>query len=517
MNTRACHSVQSSSRSTPIASVPGLFDFRAPKADPYGFGPRVGLAYTLDPAGNTVIRAGFSRATDIVYDNLPLNSPPPQLTTTVNLQGITGTNFLKSGGITSAAYAPGVLSAAQARAATAYYLADQTLPYSLNWTLGVEHIIAKDYTLEVRYTGTRGIHELLQQQLNRLDTPVTAARNIPTFLTAPSAATLASLPLTVGQLRPSVANGNLSAAGVFLDPQYIAAGYAQPITSYTSQGWSTYHGLNVEMKRRFTNGLLFLAAYTWSHNIDNSTATLSTSALSQRRAQDFGNLSPEKADSALDRRQRFTFSTIYDVPFMKNNNHWFMKNIVGNWEVAPIYTYESPEYFTVVSGINGNFNGDSGTIYRTIVNPSGTAHTGSDVYGLDRNGNVIKPTASTASINTVVAWVAVNPNARYIRAASGAFANGGRNTEPSRPIDDVDATIRKRFNIGEKRSFEFSALGFNILNHPQFIPGSLNNAARVSTVGSTAYTNVVNVNFNNPEAAFASNARYFQLVAKLIF
>ncbi|MEP6715722.1 MAG: TonB-dependent receptor [Terriglobia bacterium] len=499
-----------------ISTVPGLLDFRSPKMDNTGFGPRVGIAYTLDPAGNTVIRAGFSRATDVINDNLPLNSPPPQFTTNVTLQGVTGSDFLKNGGITSANATVGTLTAAQARAKTAYYLADQTIPYSLNWTLGIEHIIAKDYTLEVRYVGTRGIHELLQQQIDRLNTPVNANRNIPTFLTAPSAATLAALPLTVGQLRPSAANGNATAAGVFVDPQYLAAGFTQPITTYTPQGWSTYHGLSVQMKRRFTNGLLFLAAYTWSHNIDNSTATLNSSTLSQRRVQDFGNVAAEKADSALDRRHRFTFSSVYDLPLFKTSNNWVVKNIVSNWEIAPVYTYESPEYFTVTSGVNGNLNGDSGGIYRTVLNPAGVASTGSDVYGLDRSGNVIRPTNIAGAAN-VVAWVANNPNARYIKASFGAYANSARNTERTRPINDVDVNLRKRFNFTEKRSFEFSALAFNVFNHPQFIPGSINNAARVSSLGAASYVTVTNVNFNNPEKVFTSNARTVQLVAKLIF
>jgi hypothetical protein len=500
-----------------IASVPGLVDFREPKSDTQGWGPRLGIAYTPTQSGNTVFRAGFSRSTDVIYDNLPLNSPPPQFTTAVNLQGVTGSNFLKNGGINSAKYSPGVLSAAQARTNTSYYLLDQVLPYSLSWTGSMERVIARDYTLEVRYTGNRGVHQLIQQQYDRLATPVNATRNIPTFLSAPSASVLASLPYTVGQLRPSAANGNVSSAGVWIDPQWIAAGFSQPITTYTPQGWSSYHGLAIQMKRRFSNGLQFLGAYTWSHNIDNSTATLNTSALSQRRVQDFGNLSAERATSALDRRNRLTLSMIYDAPWFKSKSNWLMKNIVGNWEVAPVYTYESPEYFTVYSGINGNFNGDSGSLYRTIINPAGVAGTGSTVYGLDRAGNVIQNTAATATVNTVVAWVAKNPNARYIQAAQGAFANAARNTEPSRPIDNIDMSLVKRFDITERVKFSLFAQALNLFNHPQFIPGSINDTARVNTSATTAYSDVRNVLFNNPEQAFASNARTLQITAKITF
>ncbi len=500
-----------------IASVPGLVDFRSPNSDTKGWGPRIGMAYTPNLNGNTVFRAGFSRSTDIIYDNLPLNSPPPQFTTAVNLQGVTGTNFLANGGINAAKYQPGVLNAAQARAATSYYLLDQVLPYSLSWTGAMERVIHRDYTFEARYIGTRGVHQLIQQQYDRLHPTVNAQRNIPTFLTAPSAAVLASLPYTVGNLRPSAANGNVAANGVWIDPQWIAAGFTQPITTYTPQGWSAYQGLALQIKRRFSNGLQFLAAYTWSHNIDNSTATLATSALSQRRVQDFGNLGPEKSTSALDRRNRITLSAIYDVPCFKNSHSWLAKNIVGNWQLTPVYTYESPQYFTVYSGINGNFNGDSGSLYRTIINPNGLAGTATTVYGLDRNGNKILNTAAAASVNNVVAWVANSATARYIQAAQGAFANAGRNTEPTRPINNIDMSLTKRFDFSERYKFQIMAQAFNLLNHPQYIPGSINDTARVNTNGLTGYTDIRSAIFNQPDQNFASNARILQITAKLTF
>src|SRR5208337_3799223 len=110
---------------------------------------------------------------------------------------------------------------------------------------------------------------------------------------------------------------------------------------------------------------------------------------------------------------------------------------------------------------------------------TGAAGTGTAVYGLDKNGNRIAYNASTASVNTVVAWVAINPNARYIQAAVGALANAGRNTEATRPIDNIDFTILKRFQIKEKARLEFSAQAFNLFNHPEFTPGSLNDVGAV--------------------------------------
>jgi hypothetical protein len=489
-----------------LASVPGLLDFRAPHADPYGIAPRVGIAYSPGTGGNTVIRAGFGMAYDVLFDNLGVNTVPPEFATTVDVTGAGQPGFLANGGITQAQGLTSLTPAA-ARRATSSYIPDQLLPYSVNWNVGLQHVFLRDYSIEVRYVGTQGVHQILQQQIDRVS-PVTPTNNIPTFLSMPSAATLASLPLTVGQLR---AQGSLV-------PAYAAAGFSSTITSYRPEGHSNYNGLAVQLNRRFARGLQMATAYTWSHNIDNSTAEVASTYLTPRRAENFNDVGAEKASSALDRRHRLTLSLIWDVPFFKNSSNWAMKNLAGNWEFAPIYTYESPEYFTVQSGIDSNLNGDSAPD-RTIINPSGTAHTGSDVVGLSATGALVPLTSSTALQNTVVAYMALNPNARYIRAGYGAYANSGRNTEASRPIDNVDLSLLKRFNISERLRTEIGMQALNVFNHPQFTPGSVNNAAAVNTFNSAAlsYVTVSSPSFNNPEQAFSSSPRVVQIVAKFIW
>ena len=489
-----------------IASAPGLLTFKAPSADPYGFGPRVGIAWT--PAGvnsNTVIRAGFSRATDVIFDNVGLNAVPPEFSTTINAPLGVGANFLQNGGITqSEGLNLATLTTASARARTSSYLPNQTLPYALDWTLGVQHVFAKDYTLEVRYLGTRGVHLLAQQQIN-VQAPVTAAENIPTFFSVPSAAMLASLPLNVGEIR---SNG-------YILPQFAAAGFNSPITAYEPQGSSSYNGLSVQLNKRLARGLQYQAAYTWSHLIDNSTAEVASTYLTPRRAEDFQDLSVEKASSALDHRQRFVLSLVYEAPWYKGSSNWLLKNLAGNWEVAPIYTYESPEYYTVLSGVDSNLNNDSAPD-RTIVNPSGVAGTGSGVIGYTATGATVLPTASASLVNSVVAWVATNPNARYIQAGPGAYANAGRNTQPTRPIDNIDLALYKHFNVTERIRLDLSGQFLNLFNHPQFTPGSLDNTAPVSTFTSSAlaYASAANPNFNNPSLAFSSSPRVIQVLAR---
>ncbi len=500
--TTVAESIQAQSLNS-IANAPGLLTFNSPSADPHGIAPRVGLAWTPGANSNTVIRAGFGLSYDLLFDNLGENSVPPQFYTTVTLPTTAvGSNFLANGGITQST--GGSMTVAQARAATSSYIPNQLLPYAINYTFDIQHVFARNYTLDVRYLGTKGVHLVLQTQLNR-QSPVTATQNIPTFLSAPSAATLAALPITVG---------NLQAIGSAV-PAYQAAGFTNTITSYQPSGYSQYNGLAVQLNRRFTNGLQFQGSYTWSHNIDNSTAEVAATYLTPRRPQDFFNLSADKASSALDHRHRISLSMVYDAPWFKASNNWFIKNLVGNWEIAPIYTYESPEYFDVQSVLDSNLNGDSAAD-RTIVNLNGVPGTGSSVYGLTRTGTVVQTNAKTAQIATVAAWVANNPNAQYIQAGPGAYANAGRNTQASNPIDDIDLSLIKHFSFRDRYRVDLEGQALNVLNHPQFIPGSINNTASVSGYnnGVLAYVNAGSPNFNNPTLPFSSNPRILQVVAR---
>ena len=105
----------------------------------------------------------------------------------------------------------------------------------------------------------------------------------------------------------------------------------------------------MQLNRRFTSGLSYIAAYTWSHNLDDATATNFSTVLTPRRAEDFQSLKRDWSSSALDRRHRFTFTPLYEFRPFKGGN-WFMKNVAGNWNVAGTYTYESPEFATVQAG-----------------------------------------------------------------------------------------------------------------------------------------------------------------------
>jgi hypothetical protein len=278
------------------------------------------------------------------------------------------------------------------------------------------------------------------------------------------------------------------------------------ITSFQPDSESNYNGGSLNLTRRFQAGLQMNVAYTYSKTMDNATAEVFSTVLTPRRPQNSQNLTADYSRSALDHTNRLTIEAIYDLPFFKSRG-WLLRNAASNWEIAPIYTYESPEYFTAQSGGDSNLNGDSAPD-RTIVNPNGVKGTGSKITSL-KNSNKV-----------TVAYLASSPNAQYITAGAGTVATASRNTVPIRPIDDLDLTAVKRFNFTERYSFEFQAQAYNVLNHQQFVPGHISNVGPDLTATNANYTNFVRTSnglFNQPQNAFNNNARSMQLVAKFIF
>jgi hypothetical protein len=314
--------------------VPGLISFTEPKPQKTNFMPRVGIAYSPGTRGKTSIRAGFGINYDVVYDNLGTLSLPPQFSTNVDAGGLGRPGFLAGGGILPNTIV-GVLTPSQARFLTQGYIPDQKRPQWIQWNFGIQHVFAQDYTAEVRYLGTRGLFLPLQVQLNR-QAVVNPANALPVYLSMPSQAALDGLSNTLAPLQAGFRNGG------DLIPSYAAAGFnnpGSPITAFLPVGSSTYHGLATQLTRRFSHGVQFLGSYTWSHNIDDSTAAVSSTVFAPRRPQDSQSLRSERASSMLDHRNRLSAALVYEMPAFKNRS-WLVKNLLGNWEIAPVYIYQ---------------------------------------------------------------------------------------------------------------------------------------------------------------------------------
>jgi hypothetical protein len=500
-----------------VSSVPGLINFHAPQPTYTSFAPRLGINWS--PDAKTSVRAGFGIAQDVLFDNLGTLSFPPQYSSTQDVgtgsaPGYLSPNFLANGGLP-----PGtgsgvvVLSPADARAATSAYLPDQVTPYAETYTLTIQRTIGSNFTAEVGYVGTRGIHLPTQIQYN-IQPRVNSTNVLPTAVGS-----------TVLQAAGSGATNlqdieNLSN----ILPAFEAAGFTSKITSYQPYSSSNYNGLIANLTRRFQHGLQMNLSYTWSKDMDNATDEVFATVLTPRRPQNSQDLSGDYSRSALDRTHRITLEALYELPFYKSSSNFLMKNLVGNWSISPIYTYESPEYATALSGDNANLNGDSGAaIDRPLVNSHGIKGTGSSVSPVynpllasncapDSDGNPV----TQCDANTV-GYTADNPNAYYIQAGPGTLPTASRNSLPIRPIDNIDVAAYKRITFRDHYSFEFGAQAFNVLNHAQYQPGTLDNVNGPSYTDSYNFQTVTSAAFNQPQKEFLNNARSVQLSAKINF
>jgi Carboxypeptidase regulatory-like domain len=525
-----------------ISNAPGVITFAAPKAQTKNFLPRLGFAWSPGSSGNTSIRGGFAMAVDVLYDNLGLLSAPPQVQQTCDAAAgtpvdqmtgscfwgdptVTGTGFLASSGLPFASTIPPITDVAQARLATSGYIPDQKLPYSETWSFGIQHIFAQKYTVEVRYVGTRGIHLPVQARLNR-QRKTSSTAFLPTFFTAPDQATLDALAL---KNTYSSINANSSYVPAYLNltlPNGDPAGFTgNNVVGFMPWGTSRYNGLQTQVRRSFSNGLQLQAAWTWSHAMDDSTADVFSTYITPRRAQDSNCFRCDFADSALDRRHRVTLQALYDIPFLKHDDNWFKKNIVGNWELGPVYTFQSPEYATVQSGLDVNGNGDSAGD-RTIINPSGVKGTGSGSKALCSTlpdpklvCGTIDPGQPDDTRKWIVAYLAKNSSAYYVTAGKFALPNARRNTLAMPRTNNVDFTLVKRLNFTESQSLEFQFQAFNLLNHAQYLPGNISDVAPAAYTGSNvlAMLEPNSPTFNQPRSVFSNHPRGLTLVLKYTF
>ena len=490
-----------------LASVPGVIGFGEPQPAKNDWSPRVGFAYSPGSRGQWSIRGGIGRSFGLPYANLSTNASPPfyQTTQDVNTSAPVS-NFLANGGLTGTDVGlPATVAAA--RASVASYTWDQKRPYALNGTLGVQRLLGQDYTVEARYVYTKGVHLYVQQRQNAVGR-VSPAAFIPTYFSMPSAAQLAASTTTLGAIKAIQPSGTTPA----LPFNNLAAyGFAQNLVSFEPIGNSRYNGVALQLTKRYSKNFQYVLAYTWSHNFDDSTATLHSTEFTPRRAQDFQNLAADWSASALDHRHRLTFSPSYEFRKFENGN-WALKNLVANWSLTGTYTYQTGELATVDSNVDANLNNDPAAD-RAIVNPAGVWNVGTGVTAYNAAGQLV-PGGNAG----IVAYVANNPNARYVVAQQGALANAGRNTLPMPGINNIDLSILKRFNVTERMRFEAGGQFFNLLNHAQYVGAWINDVSPNPLLTTTRNELIpTNAKFAQFSQFFTSNSRQIQIVARLIF
>jgi len=347
-------------------------------------------------------------------------------------------------------------------------------PYTYQYNFTIERSFAKNYVAQASYVGNRGRKLYALEQLN----PAygTAFLPYPSFIPA------------VQRFTPSTAASNINARRVNTD---FALGISQAVTA----GNSWYNALQLNLTRRYANGLLFQAAYTWSKSITDTAGTDSV-----RGTLDLFDRNAGKGLSPDDVPHRFVGSFIYDIPW---GNRWsgLGRTVFGGWSFGGIYTYESGKPFSVLNVTNTNGVGGG------IAGPF--ADLGSVPFQLlDPRTNNLQAFNPGAFVNATVA------SCGGVAVCARRGTSGVNQFRLNNGINNFDMIVSKRLRFTESTNLELRFEAFNALNHTQFGPTDLTTAQ-----GGTAPTGV---NLNVTSATFgrytsARESRVIQLGARFSF
>jgi len=492
-----------------IANDPAVgLIFRKPTSDTNNFGPHVGFAWDPTGHGKWSIRGGGQIAYDVIPLNFAINSLPPELQTEQNSTltcklsgapawctsgpgGNPGPGFLQTGGLLQVNVPP--TTTADARAATQALILDMVDPKVITWSLGVQHELFRDTSIEVRYVGTRSLELPVQMRLNSAsafdpNVPGGGIAPLPTYFSA------SAIPATVAAPASTRANfANFLANGLF---QPLATeGFFGNLTENPPLGAGIYHAGSVDFMHRFAKGLYFRTNYTFSKNIDNSTNELFSSRVNPRRAQDGFNFGAERGRSALDLPHKFALTWVYDFPNVHSDNR-FVRGLAHNWEWSGSYLAQSGQPVTPLSNVDSNANGD-GAGDRTIINPAGLGLTATTVQQVCNDGaggatRVVTSTSLACASSHVVGYVAVSPTARFVQAGLGALANAGRDTVNSPGLNIWNMSLFKTMKFTERALVQFRFQTFDTFNHQNYSIGLPSNNG---TLDQNTNTNPLNTSY----------------------
>jgi hypothetical protein len=220
------------------------------------------------------------------------------------------------------------------------------------------------------------------------------------------------------------------------------------ITEANAFGRSTYHALATKLEKRFSNGLDFLAAYTWGHALTDAGTTL---AGGPGFRDVLKGISAEYSNANFDIRHRFVYSGLYELPFGRGKRFGTDWNkgldlVLGRWQVNGILTLQT-----------GNAR-SLGTI-QARCGCGGTTRPDL-VEGKDPNN-------APAGGRTPDLWF---DTSAVTAPAPGTYGNLGNFTVFAPGVRNIDFSVFKDFPITERYRFQFRWESFDLANSPQFDP-----------------------------------------------
>ena len=353
--------------------------------------------------------------------------------------------------------------------------------YSEQYNLSIQRSLSKDLVLQVGYVGSQGHHLLVSHDINYgnpqtcLDLialsnlnanavqsyynggpqgpttcgpfgsdsayyvpagmiPAGFTFHLPNGQTVQGGATSPAITL-VGTRRYSSPNCNpLTTTGQGCP--YDGVPVFSNIFAEDTIGNSNYNSLQTSLQKRFSNGLQFQLAYTWSKSFDlGSTFEGSVDPIDPRRSY---------ALSAFDARHRLVWSYDYEIPVRKMTG--FAGKALNGWETSGILTLQSGFPIRITTS-------DDLELYTsTFFESAGEPNQVKQLVGLSpqkNNGLYFDP-------------------ATFQQPANYGVGNSQRTVCCGPGIANWDMTFQKNTKFGERWNTEFRAEFFNIFNHTQF-------------------------------------------------
>ncbi|MFN7924769.1 MAG: carboxypeptidase regulatory-like domain-containing protein [Bryobacteraceae bacterium] len=458
-------------------------------SDKNNFAPTAGFAWT--PFGDkTVIRGGYRTAFNRLV-NWALNVVEQ------NQPGTTRTQILRPNSSATAAnpasvrasdaavqtlvgqLATGVVGTEVQRVvapdrSSSPLLFDPNLntPFVHQWNISIQREVTRGTILELAYVGNKGTHMFRMLNANQ-------AKVTPEFLASFNAAKaggrsgpVGALLNTYGAAVPSsittnlanndvggfitavdtgtfngVTGGRLVAAGLpqsyFRNPQFAIAGIGCSCTD------NSYNALQISLNRRFAQGLMFVANYTWAKSIDDISDDTNGAGTTLLIPYDSNNRRLDRGRSDYDIRHQFRAAVMYELPF-GHGKRWAKSGIlaytIGGWATNTIIDWSSGYPFSVSSGIS--------SIYPNV--------TSNAVFSGD-------PTAvgSLVKGGSAVTYLAADDKAKFSNPAVGGYGSG-RNIFTGPGFFQTDFSLHKSFRLGERLRTELRGEAFNVFNNVNY-------------------------------------------------